>query len=190
LLCAGLLLVPLIALSGGGPEIPSITRVAEAAPLVSTPQPVVLAAADTPAVPAADPPTTAAAAPAMAVAVAGVTRAVPATTTTAVRPPAVHIASVPVSRRQPTTTTTTINPSRSESGKASWYGAAKGTCAHQTLPFGTVVHIWDQDTGRSATCTVDDRGPYQDNRIIDLSPDVFQQLAPTSDGVIQVQISW
>jgi rare lipoprotein A (peptidoglycan hydrolase) len=37
---------------------------------------------------------------------------------------------------------------------------------------------------------VDDRGPYLDGRIIDLSPDVFSSLASTSQGVIDVQLSW
>jgi rare lipoprotein A len=58
------------------------------------------------------------------------------------------------------------------------------------LPFGTVVHVTDTDNGRSTTCTVEDRGPFQGDRIIDLSEDVFSQLAPTSSGVIDVRISW
>jgi rare lipoprotein A len=80
---------------------------------------------------------------------------------------------------------------RTESGGATWYDAAPpGTCAHRTLPFGTVVTITSQSTGATATCTVSDRGPYVDGLIIDLAKDVFSKLAPMSQGVVQVRISW
>jgi rare lipoprotein A len=52
------------------------------------------------------------------------------------------------------------------------------------------VHIVDLDNGNTAVCRVDDRGPYEGDRIIDLSPEVFSQLAPTSTGIINVRISW
>jgi rare lipoprotein A len=87
-------------------------------------------------------------------------------------------------------TTSAPRPVHHQSGPASWYDAPKGTCAHQSLPFGTVVTITDTANGRTASCTVDDRGPYLDGRIIDLAPDVFSQLAPTSHGVIDVELSW
>jgi rare lipoprotein A (peptidoglycan hydrolase) len=93
----------------------------------------------------------------------------------------------------PSTTTTTVftpAPGRTQTGTASWYGAEAGSCAHQTLPFGTIVHIRDLDNGNTAICTVEDRGPYLDNRIIDLAPDVFAKLAPTSQGVANVEIAW
>src|SRR5581483_4715035 len=46
-------------------------------------------------------------------------------------------------------------------GKASWYeDAPPGTCAHKTLPKGTVVTVTDLDTGATVQCTVADRGPY------------------------------
>lgn len=88
----------------------------------------------------------------------------------------------------PTTTTTAPRPS--QTGPGSWYDAASGTCAHQSLPFGTVVSIVDEDNGATATCTVDDRGPYEDNRILDMAPDVFQKLAPLSQGIVNIKISW
>jgi rare lipoprotein A (peptidoglycan hydrolase) len=98
----------------------------------------------------------------------------------------------PISTVQPASTVppTSAAPLPSETGPASWYPAAPGTCAHPTLPFGTVVTITDLATGTTATCTVDDRGPYEGGRIIDLSPDVFAQLAPDSAGVIEVRITW
>jgi rare lipoprotein A len=67
-------------------------------------------------------------------------------------------------------------------GEASWYGpgfvgnpTASGapydperlTCAHKTLPLGTVVRV--SRPGRAVSCLVNDRGPYVDGRIIDMS---------------------
>jgi len=54
---------------------------------------------------------------------------------------------------------------------------------------GTVVTIRSQ-SGATATCTVSDRGPFVDGMIIDLAKDVFSKLAPLSQGVVQVTISW
>jgi rare lipoprotein A len=79
----------------------------------------------------------------------------------------------------------------SQTGGGTWYDAAPpGTCAHQTLPKGTVVHITDLDTGATATCTVEDRGPYASGMILDMAKDVFSQMAPLSQGVIQIRITW
>lgn len=67
-------------------------------------------------------------------------------------------------------------------GIASWYGpgfvgnpTASGapydperlTCAHQTLPLGTVIHVIAN--GRAVNCLVDDRGPYAGGRVLDMS---------------------
>lgn len=67
-------------------------------------------------------------------------------------------------------------------GTASWYGpgfvgspTASGrpydpelpTCAHRTLPLGTVLHV--SANGRSTNCLVDDRGPYVGDRVLDMS---------------------
>ncbi|MHB1854692.1 MAG: septal ring lytic transglycosylase RlpA family protein [Acidimicrobiales bacterium] len=91
---------------------------------------------------------------------------------------------------QAPTTTTSAPPSHTETGPASWYQAPAGTCAHPTLPFGTVVTVENLANGATTTCRVEDRGPYQGGRIIDLSEATFSQIASTSDGVIQVRISW
>jgi len=68
------------------------------------------------------------------------------------------------------------------SGTASWYGpgfvgnpTASGapydperlTCAHKTLPLGTVLHV--SANGRSVNCLVNDRGPYAGDRVLDMS---------------------
>jgi resuscitation-promoting factor RpfB len=74
-----------------------------------------------------------------------------------------------------------------QSGTATWYATLHqpGTCAHLTIPFGTVVRVTDTDAGTSTTCRVADRGPEAwTGNLIDLSPDVFEQLQPLSAGVI------
>ena len=76
-------------------------------------------------------------------------------------------------------------------GKASWYeDAPAGTCAHKTLPKGTVVTVTNLDTGATVQCTVADRGPYVDGSVSALSKDVFQKLAPLSQGVVRARIDW
>lgn len=81
-------------------------------------------------------------------------------------------------------------PANSQSGQASWYDYKAGTCAHRTLPFGTVVKVTNLANGRTATCRVADRGPFVEGRVIDLEKGVFSQLAPPSAGVINVRIEW
>ena len=75
-------------------------------------------------------------------------------------------------------------------GVASWYSHKPGTCAHRTLPMGTIVRVTHTRTGRSTTCRVADRGPFVKGRIIDLDRRVFAELAPLSDGVFSAEISW
>jgi len=80
-----------------------------------------------------------------------------------------------------------------QSGSASWYDshAGSGSCAHLTLPFGTIVTIRNTANGRTAQCRVGDRGPMAyTGHIIDLNRDVFAQLASLGTGVIPVQLSW
>jgi uncharacterized protein YabE (DUF348 family) len=78
-----------------------------------------------------------------------------------------------------------------QTGIATWYATLHqpGTCAHLTLPFGTIVRVTDTETGASATCRVADRGPEAwTGNIIDLSPDVFEQLRSLSTGEIHVRV--
>ena len=131
------------------------------------------------------------------------TTVAPAPTTTAAPAPTTTVAPRPATTTttaRPTTTTTSPPPpppppaasaeGGSETGKASWYDHRPGICAHKTLPFGTVVTVTHTGNGRRTTCTVGDRGPYIDGWIIDLHPDQFDDLAPTSTGVIPVRITW
>jgi hypothetical protein len=80
----------------------------------------------------------------------------------------------------------------SQTGLATWYDPPWSglTAAHPWLPFGTRVTITDLATGHSVTVVVDDRGPFGEGRIIDLSPEAFHQLAPLGRGVLHVGLSW
>jgi rare lipoprotein A len=86
-------------------------------------------------------------------------------------------------------------------GRASWYGpgfngkqAASGekfnqnamTAAHKTLPFGTVVKVVDQNTGKSVQVRINDRGPYHGGRIIDLSKAAALKLGIVQAGTGKV----
>ncbi len=90
-----------------------------------------------------------------------------------------------------------------EEGLASWYGepyhgrpTASGprydmwqmTAAHRTLPFGTVVHVRNLDSGREADVTINDRGPFVQGRILDLSRAAADRLGAVGPGVIPVRI--
>lgn len=100
-------------------------------------------------------------------------------------------ATPPAAKPRPSSSAAPAPSGNSQSGGGTWYDAAPpGTCAHQTLPKGTVVHITDVDTGATATCTVEDRGPYASGMILDMAKDVFSQMAPLSQGVIQIRITW
>ena len=77
-------------------------------------------------------------------------------------------------------------------GEASWYGFAPGdglTAAHPWLPFGTVVTVENLENGRAVQVVINDRGPFG-GRVIDLSDEAFARIAPLSQGVCQVQLTW
>ena len=113
----------------------------------------------------------------------------PATTTTAKPRPAPTTTAAPGPRRDAAPPTTT--EPNAQSGKASWYEAAPpGTCAHRTLPMGTIVTVTATSSGKSVNCKVADRGPYVNGWIIDLSKDTFSALAPLDAGVISVRLTW
>jgi len=82
-------------------------------------------------------------------------------------------------------------PSGQQEGGASWYRYKPGTCAHRTLPKGTVVKVTNLENGQSVNCTVADRGPFVGGRIIDLDRSVFMAIADSpGQGVLRVRIEW
>ncbi len=92
-----------------------------------------------------------------------------------------------------------------EEGNASWYGTKfhgrktasgeiydmeKFTAAHRTLPLGTYVKVKRTDgKGESIVVKVNDRGPFVDNRIIDLSRAAARQLDMLGEGVAPVLVT-
>lgn len=62
------------------------------------------------------------------------------------------------------------------------------TCAHKTLPFGTMLVVEDPSTGKKSTCRVNDRGPFVGGRIIDLSKRVARELGIIDKGITKVRI--
>lgn len=60
------------------------------------------------------------------------------------------------------------------------------TAAHKTLPFGTMVEVIDQKTGRYVIVRINDRGPFVKGRVLDLSVDAAQQLGIIQRGVAQI----
>ena len=90
-----------------------------------------------------------------------------------------------------------------QQGPASWYGrdyagrpTASGvifrpwkmTAAHRELPLGTKIKVTRVDTGASVRVVVNDRGPYIDGRVLDLSRRAARKLEMIDVGVAEVEI--
>ena len=91
----------------------------------------------------------------------------------------------------------------SQRGIASWYGTkfhghrtSSGepynmyamTAAHKTLPIPSYVEVTNLDNRRKIVVRVNDRGPFHDGRIIDLSYVAAKKLGITATGTGQVEI--
>ena len=89
------------------------------------------------------------------------------------------------------------------SGSASYYGkrfhgrrTANGesfnmnsmTAAHKTLPFGTKVRVTNRRNGKSVVVRINDRGPWSDGRVIDLSRAAAEDLDMIDRGVVSVTL--
>ena len=90
-----------------------------------------------------------------------------------------------------------------ESGIASWYGpdfhgksTANGeifdqnalTAAHKTLPMPTIVRVTNLENGRSIEVRINDRGPFKNNRVIDLTRRGAQLLGFEGQGTARVRV--
>jgi rare lipoprotein A len=88
-------------------------------------------------------------------------------------------------------------------GTASWYGrrqagrlTANGerfdpqamTCAHRTLPLGSMVKVTDLASGKHVSLEINDRGPYIRGRIVDLSEGAARELGVGKGGLITVRV--
>jgi len=68
------------------------------------------------------------------------------------------------------------------------YDKDKITAAHRTLEFGTRVRVTNVANSQSIIVEINDRGPFVDGRIIDLSRASFSRIADTDLGVVDVRI--
>ena len=90
-----------------------------------------------------------------------------------------------------------------EEGNASWYGAPfhgrrasngeiydmnKMTAAHRTMAFGTIVRVTNLTNGKTAVVRITDRGPFIENRIIDLSMAAAKSIESIGPGVVPVRL--
>ncbi len=97
------------------------------------------------------------------------------------------------------------DPGYDEVGMASWYGdrfdgrpTATGeifdmnalTAAHRTLPLPGLVEVTNLENGRRVVLRVNDRGPFVDGRIIDLSRGAAQELGLLERGVGRVRVRY
>jgi rare lipoprotein A len=88
-------------------------------------------------------------------------------------------------------------------GEASWYGPGfhgkktasgeifdqgKFTAAHRTFPLGSRAKVTHLENGKSIEVEINDRGPYVNGRIIDLSRAAARALGILEDGVARVRV--
>ena len=112
------------------------------------------------------------------------------------RSPETEEASPPASRSTPTPSTII------ETGLASWYGPKhqgkrtasgeifdqnKFTAAHRTLPWGSIVKVTNLENGKSVEVRINDRGPFTEGRVIDLSRAAARALGIIKSGISPVR---
>jgi len=91
-----------------------------------------------------------------------------------------------------------------ETGIASWYTSDKSeaitangehfdenslSAAHKSLKFGTVVRVTNKTNNRSVDVRINDRGPYVDGRIIDLTPSAAKEIDMLKSGIAPVALT-
>jgi rare lipoprotein A len=62
------------------------------------------------------------------------------------------------------------------------------TAAHRTLPFGTKVEVTNLSNGKSVIVEINDRGPYSEDRILDLSPAAARKIGLIGKGTAEAKI--
>jgi rare lipoprotein A len=95
------------------------------------------------------------------------------------------------------------SPGWTETGIASWYGnpyhgrrTSSGevfdmnqmTAAHRTLPFGAMVKVTNLDNRKTVSVRINDRGPFVEGRIIDLSRAAAKEIGLIGPGTARVRI--
>src|SRR5262245_17759287 len=61
--------------------------------------------------------------------------------------------------------------------------------ASKTLPLGTLALVTNLETNQSAVVLIQDRGPYVDGRIVDLSPRIAEEIGITHQGLAKVEVT-
>jgi rare lipoprotein A len=64
----------------------------------------------------------------------------------------------------------------------------KLTAAHKSLPFGTMVKVTNLSNGKTVKVKINDRGPYVEGRIIDLSKKAAKRIDMVKQGVVDVKV--
>lgn len=97
------------------------------------------------------------------------------------------------------------DPDYNEVGMASWYGGQhhgrktatgetfdmrRPSAAHKTLPLPSIVEVKNLENGRKIRVRVNDRGPFVDGRIIDLSREAAEQLGMLEQGLAKVRVRY
>jgi rare lipoprotein A len=95
------------------------------------------------------------------------------------------------------------NPNHKEVGEASWYGPGfhgketangetfnqnKMTAAHPSLPLGTKADVTNLENGKKVEVRINDRGPYAEDRVIDVSRAAAKKLGMEEEGTTEVKI--
>ncbi len=98
-----------------------------------------------------------------------------------------------------------FQPDYDETGLASWYGpgfhggaTANGekfdkhsmTAAHKTLPLPSIVKVTMVDTGKTAYVRINDRGPFVNSRLIDLSYGAAKAIGLDKKGIAKVRVQY
>ena len=111
------------------------------------------------------------------------------------------VETVSIKPKQPTQTKNKSSDSILFEGYASWVWlivtgniTANGepfipsdyTAAHLELPFGTCVHVTNTNNNRSVVVRINDRGPYIDGRVVDLSQGAAEAIGMINSGVAYV----
>lgn len=93
---------------------------------------------------------------------------------------------------------------RTFEGLASWYGPGfagkftasgevfdtrKLTAAHRSLALGTIVRVENPRNGRAVIVKINDRGPFHDDRVIDLSPEAAARIGMLGRGIMPVRVT-
>ena len=133
--------------------------------------------------------------------------AAPTETTTQPAVPETSVGVQPPARSEPAKPPVKKSPPAQaklpQTGEASWYGAqhhgkktasgeifdqAKFTAAHPSLPFGSKIKVTNIANGKSVEVEINDRGPFTENRIIDLSRAAAKALEMMQSGTTTVRL--